>query len=80
MPQFFLHLRDDAGELLDPDGAELADTAAVERCAMEAARGVMSGDLANGLLDLRYRIDVENERRDIVHTLHFRDAVSIIEF
>lgn len=75
----FLHLRDGQDELLDPDGVEVADIEAMKRCAMQAARGVMAGDLANGVLDLRYRNDVENAQHELIHTLAFRHAVSVID-
>lgn len=80
MTRFFFHLRDGNDEVLfDPEGVELADVEAMKRCAMQAARGIMAGDLANGVLDLRYRIDVENAAHATIYTLAFRHAVSIID-
>ncbi|WP_374942337.1 hypothetical protein [Sphingomonas sp.] len=80
MTRFFFHLRDGNDQvLLDPEGVELADMEAMKRCAMQAARGVMAGDLSNGVLDLRYRIDVENAAHEMIYTLAFRHAVSVID-
>ena len=36
------------------------------------------GDLWNGVVDLRYRIDAENEGGEIVYTLAFKHAFSIV--
>jgi hypothetical protein len=38
----------------------------------------MIGDLRNGLIDFRYRIDVENQHGAVVFTLPFKHAVNII--
>jgi len=78
MPKYFMHLRDGVDELLDGEGIELRDMEAVRRMAMLAARDVLAGDLRNGLVDFRYRIDAENEAGAIVYTLPFRHAFSII--
>ena len=43
-----------------------------------AARDVMTGDIRNGVLDLRLRIDAEDGAGTIVHTLPFPDALQII--
>lgn len=39
---------------------------------------MIAGDLRNGIIDLRYRIDAENEAGVIEHTLAFKHAFSII--
>jgi hypothetical protein len=75
----FFHLRDDRDEILDPDGNDLPDREAMERYALMAARGIMAGDIANGILDLRYRIDVESAAGETVYSLRFRDAFSIVD-
>lgn len=78
MARYFLHLRDTSDELLDNEGQELVDLEAVRSKVMTAARDVIAGDLRNGLIDLRYRIDAENGEGEIVYTLAFRHAFSII--
>ena len=45
---------------------------------MFCVRDLMSCDIRNGVLDLRYRIDAEDEQGNIVYTLAFKHAVSII--
>jgi hypothetical protein len=79
MPLFYLHLRDHTDETLDPEGHEIADMEAVRDTVMRSARDVIGGSLAkDGVIDLRYRIDAEDETRTIVHSLPFAHAISII--
>jgi hypothetical protein len=73
-----MHLRNTVDELLDAEGVELADLEAVRLVVMAAARDVMAGDIKNGLIDLRFRIDAEDERGKIVYTLPFRNAFSTV--
>jgi hypothetical protein len=77
MPTYFLHLRDGTDEVLDEEGVAMP-TNAVPGAALMAARDCMAGDVKNGRLQLKYRIDVHDERGEIVHTLAFTDAVEII--
>jgi hypothetical protein len=76
--RYFLHLRDSIDELLDNEGAELPDMEAVRSTVMAAARDLIAGDLRNGVIDLRFRIDAENGEAEIVYTLPFKHAFSII--
>ena len=73
-----MHLRDSTDELLDSEGVELADLEAVRNKVMHAARDVLAGDLRNGVVDLRYRIDAENDSGEVVYTLPFKHAFSVI--
>jgi hypothetical protein len=77
MPRYFIHLRDPSDELLDPDGVMMPQEAVVG-AALVAARDCMAHDLRSGHIDLRYWIEVENDRGEVVHTLHFGDAVEIM--
>jgi len=77
MPRFFLQLIDHVDVLLDPDGVELTSEA-VPATALKAARDCMAGDVRNGLLDLRYRIDVHDEAGMLVHSLPFAEALTIL--
>ena len=78
MPRFFMHLRDGSDELLDNEGMELLDLDAVRLKVLTAARDIIAGDLRNGIIDLRFRIEAENEGGEIVYTLPFRHAFNII--
>jgi hypothetical protein len=76
--RYFMHLRDGTDELLDPEGVELKDLEAVRQNVMAAARDILACDLRNGIVDLRYRIDAENDLGAIVYSLAFRHAFSIV--
>jgi hypothetical protein len=78
MAQYFMHLRDSIDELLDPEGTDFADLDALKLAVLVNARDLIAGDLRNGLIDLRYRIDAEDELGNIVYSLPFRHAFSII--
>jgi hypothetical protein len=77
MRQYFMHLRDSIDEVLDPDGQMLAEDG-IAAVALTAARDCMAGDVHAGRLDLRYRIDVEDEAGAVVHSVAFADAVEIV--
>ena len=78
MPRYFLHLRDGTDETLDPEGRELVDMDELKDTVMREARDVISGDVRKGLVDLRYRIDAEDEEGTLLYSLPFSGAVSIL--
>jgi hypothetical protein len=78
MTRYFMHLRDGTEELLDPEGVEYASMHALRKAVMATVRDLMRGDIERGVLDLRFRIDAEDEDGEIVYTLPFKHAVNII--
>ena len=79
MARYFFHLRDGEDILLDPEGIELADIEAVQKKALESARDTLSHDMKDGVLDLKYRIDVEDAGGTVVYSLHLRDAFKMVD-
>jgi len=80
MARYYLHLRDHEEELLDPDGLELPNWAALQHAMLEAARDVISGDIMRaGVIDLRYRIEAETATGHIVSSLPFKAVVTILD-
>ncbi|MGI8612279.1 MAG: DUF6894 family protein [Sphingomicrobium sp.] len=77
MARYFMHLRDGTEQILDPEGLEFATIEAVRKAALVSARD-LTGDIREGVIDLRFRIDVETEGGEIVYTLPFKHAVNII--
>jgi hypothetical protein len=73
-----MNLRDGTEEVLDEDGVEYASLDALRKAVLAAARDVMSGDMKDGVIDFRFRIDAEDADGVIVYTLPFKHAVSII--
>ena len=78
MARYYFHLRDSSDELLDPEGTELADLDAVRKSVLLTARDMIAGDVRDGIIDFRYRIDAEDETGAIVYSLPFRHAFTII--
>ena len=78
MARYYMHLRDGTEQILDPEGLEFASVEALRKAVLVAARDLMTGDIREGVIDLRFRIDVEDEGGEIVYTLPFKHAVNII--
>jgi len=78
MAQYFLHLRDGTDEILADESIEYKDMEAVRHAVLASARDIICGDVRDGIIDLRFRIDAENEGGEVVYSLPFEHAVSII--
>jgi hypothetical protein len=78
LPQYFFHLRDHVERLLDPQGRSIDDPAAIEATALSEARALIAQDALGGSIDLRQRLEVEDESGAVVHVLRFSDAVEVL--
>jgi hypothetical protein len=78
MARYFLHLRDHVSETLDPEGVDLPGLAELKVCVIDAARDIIASDARSGLIDLRYRIDADDEGGATVFSLPFGHAVSVV--
>jgi len=78
VPRYFLHLRDGSDELLDPEGSDFANLEALRNAVLFTVRDIMAGDIRNGILDLRFRIDAQDENGELVHCMPFKHALNII--
>jgi hypothetical protein len=79
VPRYFLHLRDGTDELLDPDGIQLPNLDALKAKVLQSARDTMSHDVRTGNLELKWRIEAEDEEGQVVYCLPFPDAVKITD-
>jgi hypothetical protein len=77
MARYFMHVRDGADQLIDPDGIEMP-AAAVPGYTLASARDCMANDIHAGRLDLTIRIDVHDAGGNLVHSLPFGEAVEIV--
>jgi hypothetical protein len=78
MTRYFMHLRDGTEELLDPKGRDFSEPrSAAGRGALYSTRPA-DGRRARWLMELRFRIDAEDEDGAIIYTLPFKHAVNII--
>ena len=74
-----MQLRDGTDHLLDPDGIESADIDMLKKKVLIAVRELISEDVKDGgVIDLRFRIDAEDQGGIIVYTLGFAEALTII--
>ncbi|MFL6752035.1 MAG: DUF6894 family protein [Sphingomicrobium sp.] len=78
MARYYMHLRDSIDELLDAEGREFATMEELRKAVMFSARDILAGDIRNGVVDFRYRIDAEDEHGTVVYTLAFKHALNII--
>jgi hypothetical protein len=78
MTRYFMHLRDGTDETLDPEGVEYASREAMRIAVLMAARDCIAGDVQRGVLDFRFRIDAEDAAGQVVYSLPFKHAVSVI--
>jgi len=77
VPRYFMHLVDGVDHILDPEGVEMPREA-VEGYALRSARDCIAGDVRRGDIDFSYRIEVRDESDRLIHSLEFRDAVTIM--
>jgi len=72
---YFFHLMDGSDVLLDPEGRALPSIEAVAAAALFEARSIICADVRLGKIALNQRIDVEDDKGSVVHSLRFEDAV-----
>ena len=73
-----MHLRDGNGELLDLEGREFSTLEELRNAVLFAVRDLMAGDVVNGRLDMRFRIDAHDEAGEIAYSLPFNQALNIV--
>lgn len=78
MPLYFFHLRHQFEEIIDPEGQDLGGIDAARNLALDAARDTLSADMKKGIIDLRFRIDVEDEQGTLLHSIAFKDAFEVL--
>lgn len=64
--------------MLDMDGREYSDLDALRAAVLLNARDCIAGDIRSGIIDLRFRIDAEDEGGKVVYSLPFKHAFSLI--
>ena len=78
MPRYFLHLRDGIDIALDEEGNDFSSIEDLQAAVLRSARDCIAADAHTGTIDLRQRIDAENENGRVIHSLPFAEAVTII--
>ena len=78
MARYFMHLRGGTDELRDTEGRDFPNLDALRDAVLFTARDLLTGDVRTGTLDLRFRIEAEDEGGEIVYAMPFGHAVSIV--
>jgi hypothetical protein len=76
-----LHLHDPHIDNGDQEGLDLADPtdlAAAQAKALAGIRGLLGHEAMNGEIDLRGRVDIADAAGNILATVQFKDAVTIV--
>ena len=72
MGLYYLHLRDGTDLNLEPEGVEFADLDSIRKAVHLGARDIIANDVkSDGLVDLRQRIDAEDEAGTVVYSPAF---------
>jgi hypothetical protein len=78
MPLFYFHVRNGLGFTRDEEGKVLPDVEAAREVALRGARSLIAAEVAEGRLDLRGAIEVEDEQGRPVLDLPFAEAVRTV--
>ncbi len=77
MPTFHLHLINSHVDADDADGHDLPSLDAARAKAVDGIRDFLSAEVRSGTLDLRGRVDIEDETGAVLMTIPFAEAVAI---
>ena len=78
VPLYFFDLHNDV-DASDPEGQELRDLAAAIAEAIKDARELMGASIKQeGKINLRHYINIRDEHGQVVHTVRFADAVTVL--
>jgi hypothetical protein len=77
VPRYHFDLHDGAGLVVDEEGRELPDLAAVRREAVKGIRSVVSAEVERGTLDLTGRLVVRDGGGAEVLVMTFDEALAI---
>ena len=78
MATYHLHLINTHVEADDREGHLLASLDEARAMAVDGIRGFLSHEVRDGRLDLRGRIDIEDDHGAVLATVRFDEAVSIM--
>jgi hypothetical protein len=76
MPVYHFHVLNDI-DAPDEDGLEFDNLAAAHLKAIHFARDLASAAVQQGRLDLKHRIDIEDDTGKVLATVTFKDAIEI---
>jgi len=78
MPRYRFNIHNAIGFIPDEQGQELPDLEAARAEALRGARSLLAEEVRSGQMNLCGRLEVRDEKDDLVLTLPFAGAVDII--
>ncbi len=78
MPRYYFNVHNSIGLVEDEEGRDFADLEAARAAALKGAREIIAEDAAQGVVDLRGRLEVIDEAGAVVLTLRFTEAVEVL--
>lgn len=76
MARFHFHIKNDI-DAPDEEGLEFANLAAAHLQAMDYARDLAAAAVRQGRLDLKHRIEIEDDTGKVLMTVTFADAIEL---
>jgi hypothetical protein len=77
MPRFFFHLHNRIGAVPDEEGQELPGLEAATSVAVQNIRSILAEDARTGVIDLKGRVDIADERGQVRATVRYAEAVQV---
>ncbi len=78
VPVFYFNICDVGGFCEDDEGRELPSAEAAKAEAVRGLRDLMAGTIQTGEINLACFIEIEDESRELIATVSFEDAVTLI--
>lgn len=78
MSRYFLNMTNAHGPLVDNEGISARDLTHAREQALANMLGVLSHEQLSGTLDLRGKLEITDDQRQVLETIPFSDAVRVI--
>jgi hypothetical protein len=79
MPTFYFHIINGFGHTPDEEGQALTSLQQAREAAVKGARSIMSAEVLEGRIDVRGRIEIEDEQGATLLTVPFAEAVQVVD-
>jgi hypothetical protein len=77
MPRYYMHICNENGFTEDDEGLKLPNLSAAREKAVEGLKDVLAHELRKGDLDLGSFIEIEDQQRHLLMTIHLSDVVRV---
>jgi hypothetical protein len=77
MARFFLHIHNSHGAAEDDEGMEATSLSEARERAVTGIRSLLSAEAINGEMNFKGRIDISNEKGELLLSVPFADAIAL---